>query len=103
MAIKSINKKNLSKSQILLGKEIKILKVSLNLIPSFFPLYWSRLDLSVHLIKSGPDRNMNESDPINFRRLVDAPAFHFSALFAQELQHENIVALYDVQVSLGIF
>lgn len=107
MAIKSINKKNLSKSQILLGKEIKILKVSmtLNLIPSFFPLYWSRLDLSVHLIKSSPDRNMNESDPINFRRLVDAPAnaFHFSALFAQELQHENIVALYDVQVSLGIF
>ncbi|MED6285023.1 Serine/threonine-protein kinase ulk2 [Characodon lateralis] len=42
VAIKSINKKNLSKSQILLGKEIKILK---------------------------------------------------------ELQHENIVALYDVQVS----
>nr|XP_012300295.1 serine/threonine-protein kinase ULK2-like [Aotus nancymaae] len=41
VAIKSINKKNLSKSQILLGKEIKILK---------------------------------------------------------ELQHENIVALYDVQV-----
>lgn len=28
VAIKSINKKNLSKSQILLGKEIKILKVS---------------------------------------------------------------------------
>lgn len=27
VAIKSINKKNLSKSQILLGKEIKILKV----------------------------------------------------------------------------
>lgn len=48
---------------------------------------------------------MNESDLINFRRLVDAPAnaFHLSALFAQELQHENIVALYDVQVSLGIF
>uniref|UniRef100_A0A3Q0RA66 non-specific serine/threonine protein kinase n=1 Tax=Amphilophus citrinellus TaxID=61819 RepID=A0A3Q0RA66_AMPCI len=46
VAIKSINKKNLSKSQILLGKEIKILK---------------------------------------------------------ELQHENIVALYDVQVvTLGV-
>uniref|UniRef100_A0A8C9WN20 non-specific serine/threonine protein kinase n=1 Tax=Scleropages formosus TaxID=113540 RepID=A0A8C9WN20_SCLFO len=44
VAIKSINKKNLSRSQILLGKEIKILK---------------------------------------------------------ELQHENIVALYDVQYSLG--
>lgn len=29
VAIKSINKKNLSKSQILLGKEIKILKVLL--------------------------------------------------------------------------
>lgn len=28
VAVKSINKKNLSKSQILLGKEIKILKVS---------------------------------------------------------------------------
>lgn len=57
------------------------------------------------MIKSVPDRNMNESDPINFCRLVDAPAnsFHFLALFAQELQHENIVALYDVQVSLGIF
>uniref|UniRef100_A0A8C7G4Y9 non-specific serine/threonine protein kinase n=1 Tax=Oncorhynchus kisutch TaxID=8019 RepID=A0A8C7G4Y9_ONCKI len=36
VAVKSITKKNLSKSQILLGKEIKILKVSsmLNLIPS---------------------------------------------------------------------
>lgn len=34
VAVKSITKKNLSKSQILLGKEIKILKVSsmLNLI-----------------------------------------------------------------------
>lgn len=31
VAIKSINKKNLSKSQILLGKEIKILKVSMTL------------------------------------------------------------------------
>lgn len=31
VAIKSINKKNLSKSQILLGKEIKILKVSMPL------------------------------------------------------------------------
>lgn len=31
VAIKSINKKNLSKSQILLGKEIKILKVSCHL------------------------------------------------------------------------
>uniref|UniRef100_A0ACB8EC53 Serine/threonine-protein kinase ulk2 n=1 Tax=Sphaerodactylus townsendi TaxID=933632 RepID=A0ACB8EC53_9SAUR len=30
VAIKSINKKNLSKSQILLGKEIKILKVCLS-------------------------------------------------------------------------
>uniref|UniRef100_A0A672L001 non-specific serine/threonine protein kinase n=1 Tax=Sinocyclocheilus grahami TaxID=75366 RepID=A0A672L001_SINGR len=46
VAIKSINKKNLSKSQILLGKEIKILK---------------------------------------------------------ELQHENIVALYDVQVMYDVF
>ncbi|KAI2656112.1 Serine/threonine-protein kinase ULK2 [Labeo rohita] len=45
VAIKSINKKNLSKSQILLGKEIKILK---------------------------------------------------------ELQHENIVALYDVQSCEGL-
>lgn len=32
VAIKSINKKNLSKSQILLGKEIKILKVSVFLM-----------------------------------------------------------------------
>lgn len=32
VAIKSINKKNLSKSQILLGKEIKILKVSVTSI-----------------------------------------------------------------------
>lgn len=35
VAIKSINKKNLSKSQILLGKEIKILKVS----DTFFSLF----------------------------------------------------------------
>uniref|UniRef100_A0A8C2FAK6 non-specific serine/threonine protein kinase n=1 Tax=Cyprinus carpio TaxID=7962 RepID=A0A8C2FAK6_CYPCA len=36
VAIKSINKKNLSKSQILLGKEIKILKVSCHCWFSFF-------------------------------------------------------------------
>uniref|UniRef100_A0A8C7D3K1 non-specific serine/threonine protein kinase n=1 Tax=Oncorhynchus kisutch TaxID=8019 RepID=A0A8C7D3K1_ONCKI len=41
VAVKSINKKNLSKSQILLGKEIKILKVSSILLIKWFCLYCS--------------------------------------------------------------
>lgn len=111
MAIKSINKKNLSKSQILLGKEIKILKVSmtLNCLPLISSVYLKN-DLTSTLsefaplterILDFPDRNISESDPISCCSLVNLPANAcFSVLgFTQELQHENIVALYDVQVS----
>lgn len=75
VAIKSINKKNLSKSQILLGKEIKILKVSMthNCLYQIFKLW----------LKS----------PNNVRY------FSFFLCLLKELQHENIVGLYDVQVS----
>uniref|UniRef100_A0A8C4EUH7 non-specific serine/threonine protein kinase n=1 Tax=Dicentrarchus labrax TaxID=13489 RepID=A0A8C4EUH7_DICLA len=48
VAIKSINKKNLSKSQILLGKEIKILKVSMTLnCLSFISSVYLKNDLTL--------------------------------------------------------
>lgn len=70
VAIKSINKKNLSKSQILLGKEIKILKVSMtpNCFSVISSLYLKR-KVTLTLCKSAPltemsldfpDRNISE-------------------------------------------
>uniref|UniRef100_A0A3Q3ETR7 non-specific serine/threonine protein kinase n=1 Tax=Labrus bergylta TaxID=56723 RepID=A0A3Q3ETR7_9LABR len=54
VAIKSINKKNLSKSQILLGKEIKILKVSMTLnCLSFISSYCNGGDLADYLQAKG--------------------------------------------------
>uniref|UniRef100_A0AAQ5YG99 non-specific serine/threonine protein kinase n=1 Tax=Amphiprion ocellaris TaxID=80972 RepID=A0AAQ5YG99_AMPOC len=63
VAIKSINKKNLSKSQILLGKEIKILKVSMALkglpfissgyLKSYLTLYCNGGDLADYLQAKG--------------------------------------------------
>lgn len=72
VAIKSINKKNLSKSQILLGKEIKILKVSttLNCLSHISSVYLKN-DLTLTLFESVPltgrrldfpDRNISECD-----------------------------------------
>lgn len=55
VAIKSINKKNLSKSQILLGKEIKILKVSMTLnCLSLISAVYLKKDLTLTLCESAP-------------------------------------------------
>lgn len=81
MAIKSINKKNLSKSQILLGKEIKILKVSVTPSLSLLSL---RLEENLQMVA--------QTQKVTFR-------FSLCLRLLKELQHENIVGLYDVQVS----
>lgn len=84
VAIKSINKKNLSKSQILLGKEIKILKVSMtrNCLYRHIGLVWD--------LRKPSNCGTNTENDVRF----------FSLCLLKELQHENIVGLYDVQVSV---
>lgn len=79
VAIKSINKKNLSKSQILLGKEIKILKVTV-----------------AHIMA---DPSLVKGSVKAFPSAALVVTVFPSLYVIQELQHENIVALYDVQVS----
>uniref|UniRef100_A0A3Q2WHE8 non-specific serine/threonine protein kinase n=1 Tax=Haplochromis burtoni TaxID=8153 RepID=A0A3Q2WHE8_HAPBU len=90
VAIKSINKKNLSKSQILLGKEIKILKVSmtLNLIPSFFPLYWSRLDLTKGTLREDTLRVFLQQIAAAMRILNSKGIIH------RDLKPQNILLSY---------
>ncbi len=84
VAIKSINKKNLSKSQILLGKEIKILKVRMTLnCLSLISSVYLKNDLTLTLCESAPlterslsfpDRNICKSDSISCWSLVNLPA-----------------------------
>lgn len=60
VAIKSINKKNLSKSQILLGKEIKILKVSMarNCLCRHIGLVWD--------FRKAPNCGTNTENDVRF-------------------------------------
>lgn len=98
VAIKSIKKKNLSKSQILLGKEIKILKVSTTLsCISLISSVYLKSDLTFTLCESAFDRK-DRALWKWFHRLPFAQIIWLCSVFTQELQHENIVALYDVQV-----
>lgn len=69
VAVKCINKKNLAKSQTLLGKEIKILKVG------------------------GLPQGSEVKPDVNGRSNVMVVCVSL-----QELKHENIVALLDFQV-----
>lgn len=53
-----------------------------------------------------PDRHICKSDSISCLKVeVIFLLMHlvFLSVFTQELQHENIVALYDVQVSFFLF
>lgn len=73
VAIKIIQKKNLAKSQSLLDKEIKILKVTL----TFFHFF----ELSKQFVT----------------------VFKFLLQELTELQHENVVALLECVVSATVF
>lgn len=73
--MKCINKKNLGKSQSLLGKEIKILKVK--------TLLFKMLPYILCLALCVP-----------FTKIL------FFPYLPQELKHENIVSLLDYQVKL---
>ena len=77
VAIKCINKKNLAKSQVLLGKEIKILKVwGMTLITPLKCALWFRSQFWL------------------------PPPLSLSLSLSKELKHENIVGLLDYQVGL---
>lgn len=75
VAVKCINKKNLAKSQSLLGKEIKILKVKSCVCVAMFFNICRALQLLTQSV----------------------------ALYFQELKHENIVRLLDYQVRICMF
>lgn len=86
VAIKSINKKNLTKSQILLGKEIKILKVT----------DCSQISFTADIFLFFLSHSEAMTPPPHQIKYLSS--LTFSSVSMQELQHENIVGLYDVQV-----
>uniref|UniRef100_A0A8C6SZF7 non-specific serine/threonine protein kinase n=1 Tax=Neogobius melanostomus TaxID=47308 RepID=A0A8C6SZF7_9GOBI len=102
VAIKSINKKNLSKSQILLGKEIKILKVRLTSTGylvffktnfSSFPQYCNGGDLADYLQAKG---TLREDTLRVFLQQIAAAMkiLHSKGIIHRDLKPQNILLSY---------
>uniref|UniRef100_A0A3Q3K2N3 non-specific serine/threonine protein kinase n=1 Tax=Monopterus albus TaxID=43700 RepID=A0A3Q3K2N3_MONAL len=94
VAIKSINKKNLSKSQILLGKEIKILKVSMTL-NSFSPIssYCNGGDLADYLQAKGTLRE--ETLRVFLQQIAAAMRIlNSKGIIHRDLKPQNILLSY---------
>uniref|UniRef100_A0A670YGM8 Unc-51 like autophagy activating kinase 2 n=1 Tax=Pseudonaja textilis TaxID=8673 RepID=A0A670YGM8_PSETE len=96
VAIKSINKKNLSKSQLLLGKEIKILKVLYAV--SFLPnpqslLYCNGGDLADYLQAKG---TLSEDTIRVFLQQIAAAmrVLHGKGIIHRDLKPQNILLSY---------
>ena len=80
MAIKAIAKKNLAKSQNLLGKEIKILKVRLNFISKLGFFLWKSINWSIFSSEHISKRAVSD--------LIDQEALH-KVSGAQQETHFN--------------
>uniref|UniRef100_A0A8D3ASP5 non-specific serine/threonine protein kinase n=1 Tax=Scophthalmus maximus TaxID=52904 RepID=A0A8D3ASP5_SCOMX len=94
VAIKCINKKNLSKSQILLGKEIKILKVSLTLNSlSLISCYCNGGDLADYLQAKGTLRE--ETLRIFLQQIAAAMRIlNNKGIIHRDLKPQNILLSY---------
>uniref|UniRef100_A0A8C7W0G9 non-specific serine/threonine protein kinase n=1 Tax=Oncorhynchus mykiss TaxID=8022 RepID=A0A8C7W0G9_ONCMY len=93
VAVKSINKKNLSKSQILLGKEIKILKVKWFCLSCSSPQYCNGGDLADYLQAKG---TLREDTLRVFLQQISAAMriLNSKGIIHRDLKPQNILLSY---------